>query len=98
MVIYASWHVHTLLNVCTDLVIPGDTEPDPDDSVGELSPELAVKKTGGATVEDKRCSKGGRGAATSRQEGHTSTQNEVQFDIVLLYAWYVCACKINVNF
>ena len=60
--------------------ILGDTESDPDDSAGELSPELGVKKAGGAAVKDKRCSEGGRGAATSRQEDHTSAQNEVRFD------------------
>ena len=57
---------------------PGDTEPDPDDSAGELSAELDVNEAGGAAVQDKRRSEGGRGAAASRQEGHTSTQDEVQ--------------------
>lgn len=57
---------------------PGDTEPDPDDFAGELSAELDVDEAGGAAVQDKRCGEGGRGAAASRQEGHTSTQDEVQ--------------------
>ena len=57
---------------------PGDTEPDPDDFAGELSAELNVDEAGGAAVQDKRCGEGGRGAAASRQEGHSSTQDEVQ--------------------
>ena len=64
---------------------PGDTEPDPDDSAGELSAELDVDEAGGATVEDKRCSEGGRGAAASGQEGHTSTQDEVQCGVGVVF-------------
>ena len=65
-------------NIIIDYFIPGDTEPDPDDSAGELSPELGVKKAGGAAVKDKGCCERGGGAATSGQEGHTPTQNEVK--------------------